>query len=835
MLLSPNKVLSLVSVAGLALIGWATSYAQESEFEKATRAWSEPESQPVHRDLVKIFSRLPPFALTDQRGETVASHDLYGSVWLVNFVFTRCDDRCDAQTAVMKELHKGLKASDNWKHTRLVSITADPEHDNPDVLSRFANDQELDTSQWHLLTGSREAVGDLMRRGFNLPVTDSGTPLLQSDVIVLVDWEGRIRGYYEDFGEQGLRILRRDIARVTFERIVQPAEATDPEWLHDRMQSQLESASTFEVFHDFKFSDETTTSGISFRHKIVDDAASKYKAAHYDHGNGMAVADVDQDGLYDIYFTTQSGSNELWRNLGDGRFENITQKAGLNIVGPIGVSASFGDIDNDGDPDLYITNVRTGNMLFENDGKGYFKNISAESGTDLKAHSSGSTFFDFDRDGLLDLYVSNVGVYTTDEISSVSVYTDTGQVLTGEQYYVAYKDAFAGHLKEERTENSTLLKNIGNNRFEDVTRDVGLVDSSWTGDAVVIDGNNDGWPDLYVINMQGNDEYYENVEGKAFVSKGRELFPKTSWGAMGVASFDFDNDGDMDIYVTDMHSDMAEKNVDVAKEKLKNEKQYTESFLQTDGNSIFGNAFFRNDGEGRYSEISDQIGAENYWPWGLSTGDLNADGYEDVFIASSMNYPYRYGVNSVLLNDKGRGFLDSEFVLGVEPRKNGITATPWFEINCSGRDAGSNLCGDTRGRRVIWGSLGSRSSVIFDLDQDGDQDIVTLEMNQPPLVLISNLSDRKTINHVSIRLIGTTSNRSGIGAVVKVFAGDDVYTRMNHGKSGYLSQSDYPLYFGLGSHKEVDRIEVTWPSGKTQVIDRGIELNQTLDIEEPAG
>jgi hypothetical protein len=277
---------------------------------------------------------------------------------------------------------------------------------------------------------------------------------------------------------------------------------------------------------------------------------------------------------------------------------------------------------------------------------------------------------------------------------------------------------------------------------------------------------------------------------------------------------------------------MAE-NFAVAKEKMKMEKHFPESYLRTDGNSIFGNAFYRNEGNGKFTEISDEIGAENYWPWGLSAGDLNSDGYEDVFIASSMNYPFRYAVNSLLLNDRGRGFLDSEYVLGVEPRKNGITAAPWFEINCSGRDARGKLCGETRGRRVIWGALGSRSSVIFDLDQDGDQDIVTLEFNQPPLVLISNLSTEKKLNYLNVKLSGKSSNRGGIGARVKVFAGDDVYTKMHHGKSGYLSQSLYPLYFGLGSNKKIDKIEVTWPSGKIQIIDRKITMNQLLEIIEP--
>ena len=153
---------------------------------------------------------------------------------------------------------------------------------------------------------------------------------------------------------------------------------------------------------------------------------------------------------------------------------------------------------------------------------------------------------------------------------------------------------------------------------------------------------------------------------------------------MGVKSFDYDNDGDMDLFITDMHSDMSQDIVP-AQEKLKSNMQWPDSFTLARGQEIWGNAFYQNQGGGSFREISDEIGAENYWPWGISVGDLNADGFDDVFIASSMNYPFRYGVNSVLLNNRGERFLDSEFILRVEPRQDGLTA-PWFELDVDGKD-----------------------------------------------------------------------------------------------------------------------------------------------------
>jgi len=611
-----------------------------------------------------------------------------------------------------------------------------------------------------------------------------------------------------------------------------PPDLINPLWLKSRGEAQLQSVSKLDVFYDFKFSDRIEESGIRFRHKIVADAGKDFKLVHYDHGNGIAIADVDGDGLYDIYFVSQVGGNELWRNRGGGRFENITNTAGVAVSVRVCVSASFADIDNDGDPDLYVTSVRGGNVLFENDGTGKFRDISKQSGLDYKGHSSGAVFFDYDRDGLLDLFLTNVGRYTTDVLAILSSDSTSGQEGVRYSYYIGIKDAFLGHLKPELSERSILFKNMGNNRFVDSSNAVGLIHSGWSGDASPIDVNEDGWPDLYVLNMQGNDEYYENVKGEHFVKKSREVFPKTPWGSMGIKVFDYNNDGRMDIYVTDMHSDMWEE-IGPEREKLKPRMEVVpdNSELGTNGTSLFGNAFYQNEGSERFKEVSDLIGAENYWPWGLSVGDLNADGYEDVFIASSMSFPFRYGVNSVLLNNRGK-FFDSEFILGVEPRRGGRTATPWFELDCSGNDQGNRFCRGQKGRLVIWGAVGTRSSAIFDLDNDGDLDIVTNDFHSEPMVLISNLTEKKQIHYLKVKLIGTKSNRSGLGAVVKVRVGSQTYTQVLDGKSGYLSQSLYPLYFGLGESKSVDQLEVLWPSSQKQVLSGPIKINSLIGVKE---
>lgn len=606
-------------------------------------------------------------------------------------------------------------------------------------------------------------------------------------------------------------------------RLRYPLEDMGADSLPARLKAQLAAAKHYEVFHDFQFSDRLAESGITFRHHSVEETGKHLRMGHYDHGSAVAAADVDGDGLYDILFLNQVGGNQLWKNLGDGKFKDITAEAGISLPGRVSVAAAFADIDNDGDQDLFITTVRGGNALFENDGHGHFRDISHEAGVDLAAHSSGALFFDYDNDGLLDLLVCNVGKYTSD-------------VKGPDGEYVGLSKAFDGHLYPERYEYPVLYKNMGHNRFKDVTAELGIHPHGWCGDVDVADLNGDGRPDIFFLNMQGRSHYYENQNGQKFVE--RTLFPKTPWGAMGIKFFDYDNDGRIDLFIADMHSDMSQE-PGPEKENVKSTILWPESYLQgSKSDFIFGNALYHNLGNGSFEEVSDKLGVETYWPWGPSVGDLNADGWDDIFIPSGMSYPYRYGINPVLLNDHGKKFLSAEFVLGIEPRKK--LYTPWFEIDCSDlqerklqQQLDSKVCVGESGKSVVMAPRSSRSSVIFDLDNDGDLDIVTNDFNSEPQILVSNLTQHKHIHWLKVVLQGTTSNRNGLGATVRVRVGRETYTKYNDGKSGYLAQSALPLYFGLGDATEINSIEVDWPSGRKQILTNNIGTNRTLRVTEP--
>ena len=768
-----------------------------------------------------VLSALPKFSLTDQSGGEFGSKDLEGKIWVADFLFTRCLSTCPMQTAEKAKLQSQFKDVPNFQ---LVSFTVDPENDTSSVLAEYGKKHGAVPERWKFLTGERGDLWNLSANGFRFDVAEDAKntemPILHSSRFVLVDGEGRRRGEYDGLSEDGLKSLIADVEsllseskgegeEVVYQKAYFPAEIENPSWVKNRGLFQKASARDLKAFHDFEFSDVVEDTGIAFQNRIVDDAGKLYKAVHYDHGNGVAVADVDGDGLLDLYFSTQIGSNELWKNVGGGKFENITTPA-LALADKIGVAASFADTDNDGDADLFVTTVRGGNSFFENQGDGKFAERTKEAGLGYLGHSSSGVFFDYDKDGLLDLFLCNVGKYTTDEKGKGG-------------YCVGFTDAFTGHTKgKTRLEQSILYRNAGGNRFEDVSGKTGLIDHSWTGDAAPFDYDGDGWIDLYVLSMQGHDELYRNVNGERFEKVSREVFPKSPWGAMGIQIFDFDNDGKQDVFVTDMHSDMSQK-VGPGQEKEKADIQWDEDMLMTGGKSIFGNAFYRAKGDGSYEEISDQIGGENYWPWGLSSGDLNADGFIDVFVTSSMNFPFRYGVNSLLLNEGGKKFADCEYVLGVEPRREGRTAKPWFKVDPKGEDRENKyvkllkLTEPTE----IWGALGSRSSAIFDFDQDGDLDIVTNEFHDGPMVLRSNLSEKKgqQLHWVGVKLVGSKSNRDGLGAKVTVTAGGKSYTQINDGVSGYMSHSLIPLYFGLGDAGAVEKIEIVWPSGVTQTVD----------------
>jgi hypothetical protein len=744
--------------------------------------------------------------------------DLEGVIWLANLSSLGPDP---TQPDVLNHLEQRLVSHPSLDRLRLLTLH-----------STIGAGEKAPEPCHKVVVGSAEELKELHQTLISiLPEGFEQMPSLG----IVVDGQGQIRGAFDldraEERERALFAMDRLLLELP-EHLCFVPEAEQPDWLEERASRQSVDWGNRSTFHNFSFQDRLWESGISFKHRCTDNSGFHFKGVHYDHGNGLASADVDGDGLPDVLFTNQVGNNSLWRNLGDGRFENITEISGIGLPKKTCVSASFADFDNDGDPDIYVTVVRDGNVLFTNQGNGRFLDRSEELGVSCTAHSSGSTWFDYNGDGWLDLFVSNIGEYTHED--KVKVINDRTTLTSDNENYSVYEGrakAFSGHLDAQLSERSVLYENLAGKGFRDVTKTLGLMDDSWSGDAIVIDGNADGWPDLYVLNMQGDDQYFENQSGTGFRNLSQEKFKSTPWGSMGAAVLDFDRDQDLDLYITDMHSDMS-RLIGPFEEQKKSDMQWKPEFLANERPSIFGNAFYRNDGTGPLIEVSDLLGLENYWPWGPTAADFNADGYMDLFVAASMNYRFRYGVNSLFLNINGESFSSAEFVLGVEPRLGGRTIGPWFVYDTD-RER-HPFFKDLEGEFLVWGALGSRAGLALDLEGDGDLDLITAEFNSEPQVLISNLSEKKpSLNFVKVKLVGTKSNRDGLGALVTVHSESGPQVQLHNGKSGYLSQSSMPLYFGLGEDTSIISIEVQWPSGLKQKLENGLGTNSLVTMVEP--
>jgi hypothetical protein len=580
------------------------------------------------------------------------------------------------------------------------------------------------------------------------------------------------------------------------------------------------------------FRESASEAGLTWQmHFLPDEQGETFKINLYDHGCGLAVADFDGDGREDIYFCNQLGKNALYRNNGDGTFTDVAEQAGVALGDRICVAATFVDYDNSGRPSLFVTSTRGGNVLFRNLGNGKFQDVTEEAGLTQNptTHAQTAVFFDYDNDGYLDLFVTSTADWTSNNYDP-------------ESHYWVGKEQFGGVIHSNK-EYNVLYHNVPvdpadpskGRKFVDVTEKAGLKGRGWAGDVVAFDYDGDGKTDLFVTSMFGRCQLYRNNGDGTFTDVTLTTLGRTPWGALGARAFDFNNDGRLDLYVVDMHSDMwmgADFEHTSLRQALESEKKKFPSRFgpladkvpglaereQELGREIgfghdeviFGNGFYRNEGNGKFTEISDRAGLETFWPWGIATGDFDNDGWEDVFLPSGMGYPFYYWPNYLLMNQGDGTFVNRAEELGVEPPPRG----KFFGKPISGQPAARS----------------SRCAVTGDFRGVGQLDIVVNNFNDQPYYLKNQLPRK---NYVQFRLRGTRSNHDAVGAVVRLYQGDQVMTRQVLGACGYLSQSSPTLHFGLGDHPAVDRVEIAWPSGARQRIDHPA-VNTLHAVVEPA-
>jgi enediyne biosynthesis protein E4 len=507
-----------------------------------------------------------------------------------------------------------------------------------------------------------------------------------------------------------------------------------------------------------RFTDITMAAGINFVHFKGNNGISINRE---EFGPGVCVADFDGDGWQDIYFVNGrdlynrgiSVRNALYHNNGDGTFTDVTDKTGVPGTG-YGLGCVWGDYDNDGFPDLFVTQYDS-DILYHNNGNGTFTDVTDKAGVaglESGSFHSGATFLDYDRDDNLDLYVGSYVALDPDGPR----YCNIGNVRSS-----CPPSAYNGS-------SDALYHNNGDGTFTNVTRSLNVLQPHGKNLSVgAADYDNDSWPDLFIANDGLAAYLYHNDHGKSF----REIAAPSGMAfsasgslmaAMCISLGDYDNDGWLDLYISDFQ-----------------------------GSS---DHIWHNDGKGNFDEVSDEAGitgpTHNVLSFGGGFIDYDNDGWVDLFIANGHVYPEieqaspgtRYKqVNSVFHND-GRGkFVETSKETGVADQ------TPHA----------------------------ARGVAFADFDNDGFVDVLVADNGGPPLLLHNGGDENHFIN---FKLVGTTSNRDAMGARVHVVSGGISQIREIAGGGSYLSQSDLRANFGTGRATVAQTVEIKWPSGQTQTF-----------------
>ena len=517
------------------------------------------------------------------------------------------------------------------------------------------------------------------------------------------------------------------------------------------------------------FTDITTELGVEFRH-TNGERGEKYFIEPI--GSGVALFDFDNDGDLDLYFVNGSTlpkvdtpippTNVLYRNDGD-IFTDVTVEASVGDTG-YGLGCCVGDYNNDGFTDLYVTNYGA-NVLYRNNGDGTFTDVADAAGIDGNQFSSGCAFVDVDADGYLDLYVVNYVQFDPD--------TNPECTRQGVRTYCT-PEALEGAV-------DILYRNNGDSTFTDVTAKAGISGANGKGLGVVCgDIDNDGDADIFVANDTTPNFLYRNEGDTAIKMTEDALFAGVAlseegraYSGMGANLGDFDNDGYLDIVITN---------------------------FQDQTNSLYHNAQ-----SGFFNEMSfaKGIGERSlpYLAWGVDFIDFNNDGWLDLFVAN--------------------GHLDDN-IAEIDPIGKYAQPNQLF-LNNRGVNFSENPDATITQQKV------SRGTAFGDIDNDGDVDVVISNLKDSPTVLRNEGGNAS--RWLSVKLIGTHCNRDAIGARVTVVSGDLIQIREVKSGSGYLSQNDLRLHFGLGDATRVDMLTARWLCGKVQTL-QDVATNQVLIISE---
>jgi len=558
------------------------------------------------------------------------------------------------------------------------------------------------------------------------------------------------------------------------------------------------------------------SSGIHFTNTITENDSVNLIFDEYAYmGSGVGVGDFNNDGLPDLFFGASQASSRLYLNLGNHHFRDITKTAGLQTASWC-TGISIVDINNDGYPDIYVCvsgnvpGIKRKNLLFINNHDLTFTESASEYGLADTGYSTQAAFFDFDKDGRLDMYLVNHELHPAVSQNDIVKPDTSGHSIRSDKLY----------------KNMGILAGTNHPYFKDVSLPAGIRDDGYGLGVVVSDFNGDGWPDIYVTNdYLSNDLLWMNNRNGTFTNIIAESLGHQSYSSMGVDAADINNDGLPDIATLDM---MPEDNyrkkmmfsfMNYGRYEIERRTGYQPEFMRNMLQLNRGVHQKADTAMPYFSEIGQLAGmSETDWSWSVLLADFDNDGYKDISITNGMG---RDLINSDFINYRSEtyGTIDKlvrERLLRGQLDSLGKVALRNYYFHNNGNCSFSNqsqLSGINE--KAI-----SNGAAYVDLDNDGDLDLVVNNINQEASIYINNSrgpEKNDSSNHfINFILRGDSLNREGFGAKITLWQNDLMQSIEQNPVRGYASSVDTRLHFGLGKSSRPDSVVVTWPNGKQQ-------------------